>query len=178
MKHLFCLFILSILFSCSIKDDKEIQGPVVVNNEGEIAPVDRPEYCYIFTNNKDTIKVQIREIDKKIQGWMVYRFHEKDGAFGELDGEMVGDTLKLTYEFLAEGTLSKMEKYFLKEKTKLSLGDGDLYMSEDSILKYKNPSQLNFKDETALVLMKSCSDDFISEDAKTFFVQFKSEELK
>jgi hypothetical protein len=175
MKQLTCFFLFLLLIGCVIKNEEDIQGPVELTNEGDVEAIDRPAHCYIFTQNKDTIKLQIREIDQNIQGWMVYRFHEKDGAFGEVSGDRVGDTLRLTYEFLAEGTLSKMEKYFLMDKTQLSLGDGDMYMSEDSILKYKNPSELNFKDETALVEMKSCSDEFISEDAKSFFVKFKAE---
>lgn len=175
MNQLLTLFILPLLFSYTIKDDKEIQGPVVVSNEGIVESIDQPQHCYIFTKNKDTIKLQIRKVDQKIQGWMVYRNHEKDGSFGEIDGEMHGDTMRLTYEFLSEGTLSKMEKYFLADKTKLILGEGAMYMSEDSILKYKNPSELNYKDETTFVMMKACADDFILEESKSFFVRFKAE---
>ncbi|MET3730617.1 hypothetical protein [Moheibacter stercoris] len=175
MKIFLTLSLIFVIFSCTIKDDKEIQGPVVMSNEGAVEHIDRPYHCYIYAKNKDTIRLQIREIDKKIQGWMVYGFYEKDGAFGEVDGEQIGDTLKLTYEFLAEGVVSKMEKHFLKDKTVLSLGDGDMSMSEDSVFSYTNPSELNFQDETALVEMKSCPENFISEDAKSFFVKFKAE---
>jgi hypothetical protein len=169
MKYIFYSLLFFFFISCEIKKDQEVQGPMVVNKDGNVESLDTPYECFIYAANKDTIKLQLKQKEDELEGWLNYQFYEKDGSIGKVEGKLVGDTLKLEYEFLAEGKISETEIYFLRNTTELRRGSGEMRMDEDSVMVYVNAKQLKFTDPTPLILMKSCPADFISSKDKKIY---------
>jgi hypothetical protein len=131
MKKLILLSSLSVfLMNCN----KKTEAPVT-----ETAPVDTTSttgkvidtlgaksFCYMGITGKDTVFVTIDDNLGTITGKMATKNSEKDSNKGDLSGFKSGDTLKLTYEFAAEGTTgNKNDIYFLQTKDGLSEGIGD-----------------------------------------------------
>lgn len=177
LKNLSFLLLFGLLCSCQNQKDQEQQQL----REQESAEKDSIEtaqnlaHCYLFENGKDTIKMSYNLHQSEVKGWLVYNFFEKDGSFGEIDGEFFGDTLKLDYEFLSEGKLSEQKVYFLLNKGKLYRGSGEMKMDADSTMVYSNPAQISFEDTTHLTDMEDCPEDFIDPTLIDFF---KKEEEK
>lgn len=156
---------------CSCQNQKE-QQEILAEESAEkdsIATAEKLAHCYLFENGKDTIQLRYNLHENEVKGWMVYNFFEKDGSFGEIDGEFFGDTLKLDYEFLSEGKLSEQKIYFLLNQGKLYRGSGDMKMDVDSTMVYTNPSQISFEDTTPLTDMEDCPEDFIDPTLIDFF---------
>ena len=164
-----------VISSCDLKKENEI----VIENEmpenDSITVVQNEKNCYLFTNGKDSIQLQFTQRENELDGWMVYNFFEKDGSFGEIDGVITGDTLKLEYEFMSEGMLSEQEVYFLKKGNQLFRGFGEMKMDQDSMMVYSDVKSIQFEDTTPMTGLEKCTDDFI--DPKTIEF-YKSEEAK
>lgn len=171
----YSILILFALVFCLSCDTKKEQEAVLTTDLPEDISKDSISnfHCYQFTNGKDTIQIRYQQEADEIEGWMRYDFYEKDGSIGEIDGKIMGDTLKLEYEFLSEGLLSEQQVYFLKKDGKLYRGSGDMKMSKDSVMEYIQPKQLNFEDTTPLEHLENCADDFISSKNVEFYKKEK-----
>src|SRR5690606_5835636 len=127
--------------------------------------------CYLFSNGKDSIRMTYQIHENEVEGWLNYDFFEKDGSIGEIEGEISGDTLKLEFEFLAEGTISEQQVYFLKKEDKLFRGSGEMYMDNDSVMIYRTPSQLSFDDPSPLIILSECPESFINKAYREFYLK-------
>ncbi len=157
----FYIILTFFVFSCNSKSEKPDETMIIPAEE--TTPISS-DHCYLFSNGKDSIRLSFQQKGNEIKGWMNYDFYEKDGSIGEIEGEAFGDTLKLEYKFLAEGTLSEQEVYFLKKDNyKLYRGSGEMKMTNDSILVYSNPNEIKFSDYTPLSELKNCPEGFINE---------------
>jgi hypothetical protein len=148
MKKIILLSSLSIfLMNCN----KKTEAPVT-----ETAPVDTTSttgkvidtlgsksFCYMGITGKDTVFVTIDDNLGTITGKMATKNSEKDSNKGDLSGFKSGDTLKLTYEFAAEGTTgNKNDIYFLQTKNGLSEGIGD--RDAETGTKYANEKKIKY----------------------------------
>lgn len=157
------------IYSCDSKSENRQEIDELETVNPEMASV----HCYQFTNGKDSISLHYQLDGNEVKGWMNYDFFEKDGSIGEIEGEFGGDTLKLEYDFLAEGTFSEQEVYFLRKDGKLFRGFGEQKMDNDSVLIYTNTKSISFDDSTPLEELSSCSEDLIKHSDKECYMEFK-----
>ena len=80
--------------------------------------------CYLQVTGKDSLIAQIDDNLGTVTGKLFYNNFEKDSSFGTLIGSVSGDTIKVEYDFEAEGTRSLRELWFLKKDGKLVEGIG------------------------------------------------------
>ena len=111
------------------------------------APVDTlgtKSLCYMGVTGKDTVFVTIDDNLGTITGKMATKNSEKDSNKGDLSGIKSGDTLKLTYEFAAEGkTGNKNDVYFLQTKDGLTEGIGE--RDAETGTKYANENKIKYQ---------------------------------
>ncbi len=147
MKKLILLSSLSILlFNCNKKTDAsktKTKVDTVVSDEKVIDTLGTKSMCYMGVTGKDTVFVTIDDNLGTITGKMATKNSEKDSNKGDLSGFKSGDTLKLTYEFAAEGTTgNKNDIYFLQTKDGLNEGIGD--RDSETGTKYANEKKIRY----------------------------------
>lgn len=154
MKKVILLSTLSVfLLNCNKKAEApaaETTQPDTALATEKVADTLTPKsFCYMGVTGKDTVFVSIDDNLGTITGKMATKNSEKDSNKGELSGFKSGDTLKLTYEFAAEGkTGNKNDIYFLQTKDGLSEGIGD--RDPETGTKYANESKIKYAGGRAL----------------------------
>ena len=162
-------YILLFFFVCGVfacQQSSENNSDNETNEDKTTQPISY-EGCYLYINNQDSISLQIRQSNRSITGWLNYDFHQKDGSIGEVKGIAVGDTLKLQFTFLAEGTISEREIHYLYAGESLREGTGE-HTVEGAKSTYKNPNNLNFNSSPKLAKV-ACEEGFINEEYKEFY---------
>jgi hypothetical protein len=148
MKKLILLSSLSVfLMNCNKKTEAPVTetSPVdtTATTEKVIDTLGAKSFCYMGITGKDTVFVSIDDNLGTITGKMATKNSEKDSNKGDLSGFKSGDTLKLTYEFSAEGVSgSKNDIYFLQTKNGLSEGIGD--RDAETGTKYANEKKIKY----------------------------------
>jgi len=177
VKLLYVLPVLIAMLSCGNEQknaSKIIEKPPVPE---EILKISEPElYCYLFSNGKDSIRLRYVREGNKVEGWMNYDFFEKDGSIGEVEGSYYADTLKIVYDFLAEGMISEQQVFFLKKDGKLIRGSGEQELTKDSVWIYKNPRNIRFDDPTPLEYLEVCPDNLFKSEDMDFYRQEKEKQ--
>ncbi|MCT2563997.1 hypothetical protein [Chryseobacterium herbae] len=102
-------------------------------------------FCYMAVTGKDSVFASIDDNLGTITGKLAYKNNEKDSSKGDVTGFKSGDTLKLTYEFQAEGTKSKRDIFFIQKDNTLTEGIGD-HKEEDGQSKYADEKNISYKD--------------------------------
>jgi len=102
-------------------------------------------YCYLGVTGKDSVFVNIDDNLGTVTGKMAYKNSEKDSSRGDLTGFKSGDTLKLTYEFVSEGTTSKRDIFFLQKGENLLEGIGN-QKDDNGQMKYADEAKVAYKD--------------------------------
>lgn len=149
MKKYILLSALSILMmNCDKK--KESVKPVVIADSLE-APTETvidtlgpKSFCYLGVTGKDSVFVSIDDNLGTLSGKMAYKNNEKDSSKGELFGFKSGDTLKLTYEFAAEGTTSKRDIFFIQKGNILTEGIGN-QTDDNGVMRYADENKIDYK---------------------------------
>ncbi|MCS3528896.1 hypothetical protein [Chryseobacterium sp. JUb7] len=148
MKRLILLGSLSLfVMSCNKKTEAPKKETPDVDTLAATEPVvdtlGPKSFCYMGVIGKDTVFVSIDDNLGTISGKMATKNSEKDSNKGDLSGFKSGDTLKLTYEFAAEGkTGNKNDIYFLQTKDGLSEGIGE--RDQETGTKYANDSKVKY----------------------------------
>jgi len=148
MKRLIVLGSLSLfVMSCNKKTEApktEIPGEDTTAATGRVADTLGPKsFCYMGIVGKDTVFMTIDDNLGTISGKMATKNDEKDSNKGDLSGFKSGDTLKLTYDFAAEGkTGNTNDIYFLQTKDGLSEGIGE--RDQETGTKYANDSKVKY----------------------------------
>lgn len=152
MKKYFLVSALSVLlFNCNKKNDAVKPAATVdsTNTQAETEPVvdtlGAKTFCYIEATGKDSVFVSIDDNLGTISGKMHYKNFEKDSSKGELYGFKSGDTLKLTYEFFAEGTTSKRDIFFIQKDNFLMEGTGN-QKDDNGTMRYTDENKISYKD--------------------------------
>ena len=105
--------------------------------------------CYLFVQDRDTIKLALESVEGKIKGRLAFRFFEKDASHGVLDGEMHGDTLLATYAFTSEGLMSYREVAFLRRADSFVMGSGEILERGNRDV-FKSPELIEYDSEVVL----------------------------
>ncbi|KQT23312.1 hypothetical protein ASG22_13130 [Chryseobacterium sp. Leaf405] len=147
MKKLILLSSLSLfLMNCNKKTETptaKVDTDSAETTEKVIDTLGAKSFCYMGVTGKDTVFVTIDDNLGTITGKMATKNSEKDSNKGDLTGIKSGDTLKLTYEFAAEGTTgNKNDIYFLQTKDGLSEGIGE--RDKETGTKYADENKIKY----------------------------------
>ncbi|WP_326983662.1 hypothetical protein VUJ46_03705 [Chryseobacterium sp. MYb264] len=148
MKKLVLLSSFSVLLlNCNKKPEAPVPETVsedtVATTEKVVDTLGAKSFCYMGITGKDTVFVSIDDNLGTITGKMATKNSEKDSNKGELSGFKSGDTLKLIYEFAAEGTTgNKNDIYFLQTKDGLVEGIGQ--RDAETGTKYINEKKIRY----------------------------------
>ena len=147
MKKLILLSSLSVfLLNCNKKTEApapKTEVDTTASVEKVVDTLGTKSMCYMGITGKDTVFVSIDDNLGTITGKMATKNSEKDSNKGDLTGFKSGDTLKLTYEFAAEGTTgNKNDIYFIQTKDGLSEGIGE--RDAETGTKYANESKIKY----------------------------------
>lgn len=102
--------------------------------------------CYLIAEGKDSTTVSLTiNADGTVTGTYDWLPWEKDGAHGTLSGKQEGEMLKLTYDYMIEGSNQQEEKIMKLSGDQLSDGEGELTEGEGGMMKIKDASKLTWK---------------------------------
>lgn len=122
MKFLYTTVIVALFVSCTNNDSK----PLKVNH-----PILSNYSCYVYALNKDSIKLQLKDSNSIMSGYLDYLPYEKDGSVGILYNiHSKGDTLFAMYKYTQEGVENICEFALLKKESAYLLTD-DIWGSEN-----------------------------------------------
>ena len=123
----------------SNKDSSHINSETVKTDS-----LDAKTFCYLGITGKDSVFVRLDDNLGTISGKMSYKNFEKDSSKGELSGFKSGDTLKLTYEFASEGTVSKRDIFFIQKDNSLTEGIGN-HKDDKGTMRYSDEKKIDYK---------------------------------
>lgn len=130
------------------------------------------KYCYLGIMSRDSVKLELERNGNTFNGFLFYNRYETDSSIGEFNGTISGDTLKGVFDFMSEGMISKIDKYFLLQNNKLVEATGAFTEVDDYTLVYENPSALKYG-ETYTLEPADCKPEFISQKDKEFYYNLK-----
>ena len=130
------------------------------------------KYCYLGILSRDSVKLELERDGNTFNGFLFYNRYETDSSIGEFDGTISGDTLKGVFDFMSEGMISRIDKYFLLQDNKLVEATGAFKDYNDYTLVYENPSELKYGETYTLELI-DCQVDFIAQRNKEFYYNLK-----
>lgn len=163
---LFLLSIGGLLLSACGDPAQRVDGidqnsPVDVINTSGLPPSDNAtdnvpdtvKRCYQYTQNRDTIYLQVLQTGKGITGTMQYHLYEKDRNDGVINGTAVGDTLVVDYTFQSEGTVSTREVVLVKKGSGYMIGTGKMKEQSGKMV-FEDRAKLKFEEPT--LALTSC----------------------
>ena len=125
MKKIILILLITIGFSsCKNNTDEKSDKNVVVPQKEPAATLTLG--CYSYSANNNNINLEITSLENGVTGKLTYLLYEKDGNSGTFTGEISGDNLIGTYQFISEGTESKREVAFLIKDSQLIEGYGEM----------------------------------------------------
>lgn len=142
-KTLFALAAAVAVFSCEKKQDNAVKTTETATVEDARIEDESlgKKSCFLKVVGSDSIFVTLDDNLGTVTGKMFYKNFQKDSSFGDLVGTSNGDTIKVDYAFQSEGTLSSVEKWFLKKGDKLIEATGKF---DPSGAKYADYKKLSF----------------------------------
>ena len=135
-------FLMMMAVSCEKKPSDSVVKPdfdsaAVEEVSSDYEPI--PTNCYLATDGKDSLLLSYEDNLGTVTGKLRYKnFQKSSNSKGNISGLMDGDTLKLTYDFEAEGTKSSRELWFLKKDNRLLEGTGKYDESGNFYTDYKS----------------------------------------
>ena len=143
---LFFFTVLTML-NCKNKEEKtENSTPQEVVPEETLLPL-LDLGCYVFSDDKNNISLEITENGSDIKGNLNYSLSEKDKNNGNFIGKLNEGILIGKYTFQSEGKESTREVAFKLDGDKLIEGYGDI--NEDGTA-FKDAANLNFSSKMPL----------------------------
>lgn len=148
-KYIFICSLSALMINCT-KKNEPVQNVITTDSldnpeEVQIDTLGAKTYCYLGVTGKDSVFVSLDDNLGTISGKMAYKNNEKDSSKGELSGFKSGDTLKLTYEFTSEGTVSKRDIFFIQKGNTLTEGIGN-QKDENGAMRYSDEKKISYKD--------------------------------
>jgi hypothetical protein len=155
-KGIFSLLVLAFLFSCK-NEQNPAKQPNQMENDSIAARVLTGsllgEFCYSYTNKKDSVLLHANISDSAVSGNLYYNFYEKDKNNGTITGKMKGDTLLANYTFTSEGKQSVREVAFLLTDSTAKEGYGEMLQQNDKMI-FKNSHNISFTNSFLLYKQK------------------------
>ena len=151
-KYLLIIPILCIITITSCKNETKTDESEMMNSEESDmqADVNTPQIaCYKFASEKDTVLLQMEQINEEIAGTLSYNYFEKDKNDGTFEGKMIGDTIYADYTFGSEGSVSVREVMFVKKENKLIEGFGEVE-EVNGKMKFKDNAKFTLNEKMPL----------------------------
>lgn len=153
------LFLIHILSFFSCKNENGLNNQNFNSSKASFLLSDSTLHCYVWTNKMDSIELQFAIYQSSaeitlVNGFLFYKFFEKDRSEGDISGIIKQDTLFATYHFMSEGILSTAEHVFLIKESSVWEGYGEKEIKNGKEV-FKNISQISF-DSTAALQKVSC----------------------
>lgn len=151
---------LILLFACqSSQEDTSAQDTLTADDtndtvfhgiKDEINSGTTTKECYLEVDGKDSLKLSI-EINEemKVTGQLEFINYQMDSSRGDVNGEIIGDTLILIHEFQAEGTFNRVQRVFLRKNNQYLLGKGSTEEVDGTYI-YLDRSLINFENTRIL----------------------------
>ncbi len=153
-KYLLIFPILCIITITSCKNETKNDESEIMNPEESDfmeSDINNPQIgCYMFTSAKDTILLQMEQINEEVAGTLSYNYFEKDKNDGTFEGKMIGDTLYAYYTFASEGSVSVREIMFVKKENKLIEGYAEVE-DVNGRMKFKDNAKFTLNNNMPLV---------------------------
>ncbi|OJX29881.1 MAG: hypothetical protein BGO86_05450 [Chryseobacterium sp. 36-9] len=142
----------TIIHSCEKNDGKQLNVEnrkpdtlaIPDNEKNQISTTENVDYCYMNVLAKDSMTLSYKIITGKVSGKLTYKNFEKDSSTGDVSGTVSGDTLKLNYKFMSEGTTSEREVYFLQDSGVLLEGIGSYSNNNSPKQVYVSSKAINY----------------------------------
>lgn len=151
-KYLLIIPILCIITITSCKNETKTDESEMMNSEESDmqADVNTPQIaCYKFASEKDTVLLQMEQINEEVAGTLSYNYFEKDKNDGTFEGKMIGDTIYADYTFGSEGSVSVREVMFVKKENKLIEGFGEVE-EVNGKMKFKDNAKFTLNEKMPL----------------------------
>lgn len=149
---------IAFLFSCN-NEKNPAKQPNQMENDSIAARVLTGsllgEFCYSYTNKKDSVLLHANIGDSAVSGNLYYNFYEKDKNNGTITGKMKGDTLLANYTFMSEGKQSVREVAFLLTDSTAKEGYGEMMQQNDKMI-FKHPAKISF-DKSFILSKEDCT---------------------
>ncbi len=153
------LFLLGLIAFCSCNngaDDSASRADTTVIIDGDTnhsTPIggtnsSNASGCYLKVLQRDTMVVQLSQVNNEVTGKMTFDNYEKDGSTGTVRGVVDGSIIKLWYDFQSEGMNSVMEIWFKNDDSVLKRGIGSFGAKGDTSY-YTNPPDIQYSDDQA-----------------------------
>lgn len=143
LHYLFCLLSLLALVACQSKSNTEATTDTSGNPTHDAKTPLPSAICYQAIKGLDTFRLQVKVAGNRATGTLAYRFSEKDSSYGNIDGQMHGDTLYAMYTYMSEGSRSQREVAFLLSPSEAVEGYGQLE-EEDRIMRFSSRTDIQF----------------------------------
>lgn len=99
--------------------------------------------CYLMLQGKDSLQFSYSTLNNEVEGNLFISGSQKQNSEGKITGNVVGDTLKLIYDFKQGEEAGKREVILLKDNGNLIMAAG--VMSEvNGITLFDDPKGLDF----------------------------------
>lgn len=136
------------MFSCRNKDAKKADAHEVKSEMPQQTITALDLGCYVFTDGKNKVSLEITESGAEVKGNLSYAFAEKDKNTGTFIGQLKDGVLVANYTFQSEGLESVRQVAFQVQKDTLMEGYGD--MNADGTT-FKDVNRLTFSSDMPLV---------------------------
>ncbi len=177
MKQVFfiVLFLSFLVTSCTQNKSTKTgrsSDTLLTETPGEVVSSTEKE-CYSGVVGRDSVSFEMNREGDQFKGFLFYNRYETDSSIGEYNGTISGDTIKGVFDFMSEGMISKIDKYFLVRDGKLleaigALKDGD----NEYTLVFENPAELKYG-ESYILEKIDCPAELISEKDKRIYYNLK-----
>jgi hypothetical protein len=152
-KGIFSFLVFALLFSCN-NEQNPAKQPNQMENDSIAARVLTGsllgEFCYSYTNKKDSVLLHANIGDSAVTGNLYYNFYEKDKNNGTITGKIKGDTLLADYTFISEGKQSVREVAFLLTDSTAKEGYGEMIEKNNKMV-FANPKNVSFNNSFILI---------------------------
>lgn len=105
--------------------------------------------CYMRVNGRDTLFVQLATSAENVTGKIWFDNYQYDGSSGNLHGKLYNDTLRMLYNFEAEGAKNVMELIFKVEEQSIIRAEGEMGVKDDTTY-FADPSRIRFPESGRL----------------------------
>lgn len=140
---IFCLLYLLVFVACQSKSNPETTSDTSGNETRDANSPLPAAVCYQAIKGLDTFRLQVKVAGDRATGTLAYRFSAKDSSYGNIDGQMHGDTLYAMFTYMSEGSRSQREVAFLLSPTEAVEGYGQLE-EEDRIMRFSSRTDIQF----------------------------------
>lgn len=172
MKYFFVPLVSIALLAMACTNNKSGNSAAQTDSVATLVPATE-KLCFLGTANRDSVRLELKRTGSDFNGFLFYDRYESDSSIGEYNGKVSGDTLKGVFNFMSEGMISNVDKYFLMKDGNLLEGIGPLTEKDSISLVFTDTARVKFG-ESYILQPATCADEFISRQNREFYYKLKT----